>query len=115
VRSVASDRYVAILKSGKTYLDTPVNRHHRRATAKNPNAAVSDQAKHDKSRSLSDADLLVAAAAQKPNFVLKAISKVLLSSWVLNRVSDKQVLLLLQDVALQTGRPDVIIKIRSKL
>jgi len=45
--------------------------------------------------------------SEKPSFVIRALAKVLLSSWVLARVQHPDVEQLLMSFAIQTGRQDV--------
>jgi hypothetical protein len=55
----------------------------------------------------------VLADAGKPNFLLRATAKILLSDIVLNRIRHPQVLQMLMEVARQAGRLDAAQKLQA--
>lgn len=94
-----------------------MNRHQRRAAAKSgsaappgtePDVVLTAKAGDDGSAKV------FASATAKPGLLLRILSKVILSGWVLNRVNHPQLLALLEDVAVQAGRPEVVVQIQSK-
>ncbi|MBY0509858.1 MAG: hypothetical protein K2P94_06865 [Rhodospirillaceae bacterium] len=56
----------------------------------------------------------IAGALEKPSFLLRVMAKVLLSQWVINRVTHPQILMILGSVARQVGRMDIIMKLHAK-
>lgn len=74
-----------------------MNRHTRRATAKNPKPAPVTPA----------ASIEPAPVYGKPGLVLRIFAKVLLSQWVLKRVNHPDLRRVLASMAVQAGRPDV--------
>lgn len=81
-----------------------MNRHQRRAALKTPakpaSAAVSARS---------------AETLAPPGFGLRLAASLLLSSWVLRRVSNPQVLAMLRDVARQAGRDGVVRQLEERL
>lgn len=61
---------------------------------------------------------LVAPIVEKPRkigLLLRLFSRILLSKWVMRRVSHPQVLATLGEVARQSGRMDVLVEIQARL
>lgn len=56
----------------------------------------------------------VVAAPKKAGVFLRIFSRLLLSSWVINRVSHPQVLHALSEVARQSGRMDALMLLQRK-
>jgi len=79
-----------------------MNRHQRRAALKTPAKTAPAAASS-------------AAPRQAPGFVLRLAASLLLSSWVLRRVSNPQVLSMLRDVAFQAGRDNVVRQLDDRL
>lgn len=57
----------------------------------------------------------IVGAASKPGLIVRAVAKVLLSGWILRRVSHPTVLALLAEIARQTGRRDIVVDLDKRL
>ena len=57
----------------------------------------------------------VVAADERPGVLLRVFARLLLSSFVVKRTNNPQVLRMLREVARQAGRMDALLRIQAKL
>lgn len=87
-----------------------MNRHQRRAALK-AQGSVTD----GKERPQRPAAIEAPAPQSRPGLALRLVSAILLSSWVLRRVKNPEVLGMLLEVARQAGRDDIVRKLGERL
>jgi hypothetical protein len=84
-----------------------MNRHQRRAQKASGVSGVSGQP--------TTADTLTPVPQGQPSFLLKAFGRLLLANWVLKRVNHPDLLVILLQIAEQTGRTDAVVQLTTKL
>ncbi len=87
-----------------------MNRKDRRGAAKQDKERVAKI-----SGSPVDVSAPIVAKPERAGFMLRAMSRILLSQWVLKRVHHPAALFALSQIAQQTGRMDVLMQLNNKL